>query len=240
VLTGLPNAGKSTLFNRMTGMDRAIQSAVAGTTRDEITAPLALPGGDVMLCDTAGLDEGGALPGDAVLHRAGQSAAARAVATADLVLVIVDGAHEQGDVPERLRPMLAGQRFELILNKADLCENRSVCGKISYFARVSGRTGEGVAELLDRLDEALFAGQVGRGGEAITMSTRQIESLRDAQSALKRARQFCGTGAGGVMDSRELLALELRHAVHALSLLFGEITTEDILGRIFARFCIGK
>jgi tRNA modification GTPase len=252
LLVGRPNAGKSSLLNGLTGFDRAIRSAVAGTTRDVLRVPLTVPGGEVMLADTAGIagDMGiqaansrSAIPGDDVSTLA-EAATRRAAATADLVIAVLDAADDPVAALQELRETLPKSQFVAALNKIDLvpaADRDSVISRINNAAclAVSASTGEGIAALRDRIGEAVFSGVHAHGADVLALSSRQRTSLDDAARALRRAAEILNKSAG-VMNQQELLAVEVRDAVSALSLLTGEVATEELLGRIFARFCIGK
>jgi tRNA modification GTPase len=243
VLAGLPNAGKSTLFNRLAGMDRAIQSAVAGTTRDVITAPLSLATGDIILCDTAGLcgfDRETASPAGVSLNDAIEAATRRALGTADLILIIVDAFDAPEQAMEFMSRQLDGRRYEMVLNKMDGADDYTPPASHRVLAEVSAASGEGVNELLARIDEILFTSAEKHGEQLISLTQRHRGALHDAREALTRASELIDIARVDQPVHTELLALEIRHAVHALSLLLGEVTTEDLLGRIFSRFCIGK
>jgi len=257
ILVGPPNAGKSTLFNRLTGMDRAIQSATAGTTRDVLRAPVGVPGGEFMLLDTAGLrvsapvqDDGERLSHKDIsdVGRLAEAQTHRFLASADLVLVVLDVTVETCPLVRSvasLRQTLSGKTFRIIGNKMDALAADQLSGVLSLLGSedevcaVSAVTGEGVSALRCGLGKTLFSGVSTHGAALLALSNRQRHALRDACDALTRAR--------GLMDETmqweactEVLALEIREAMNALSMLVGEVATEELLDRIFARFCIGK
>ncbi len=227
VLRGPANAGKSSLFNRLTrragAPDAALVSDVAGTTRDVVAASWQAPGvGEVRLLDTAG-DKETAGPVEA---RA-LAAAGEATASADLVLVVVDARD-----PAAAAPFLAaGRPTQVVLNKLDLLAEASVpAGALA----VSARTGAGVAALAAAVAAAIT-------GDApapeLLGSARQDALLRAARAALSRAhRQLTGTDPARA----ELAAADLGDALDALGQLTGALTTEDVLDRLFASFCVGK
>ncbi|MBI4581488.1 MAG: 50S ribosome-binding GTPase, partial [Planctomycetes bacterium] len=199
VLAGRPNAGKSTLFNRLTGMDRAIQSATAGTTRDVIAAPINLPGGEVMLCDTAGVfDARPAETSDPTLQERIDVATAGAIATADLVLLVIDALRHPADAFSAMSRRLEGRRFAVVLNKIDeLCREgagdvEAILPGVPVLDAVSARTGERVDHLQARMAELLFSDTDKRGSALLSLTHRQRESLMDALDALRRAREWCG------------------------------------------------
>ncbi len=242
VLTGPPNVGKSSLLNRLTGQDRAIPSDRAGTTRDVLTAVLALPGGEVVLCDTAGLGEDGT-PEDEPARLARQAALACA-ASADLVVRVADISERPLEALAAMGPTPAGARVLTLLNKSDRmpcgAERDALCARAGGALAVSARTGEGLATLRARLDAVLFReGAEGEARDGPALYARHRHALADALDAVCRARRAIGPDRAEIRHV-ELVALEVREALRSLSLLLGDVSTEDILGRIFARFCIGK
>lgn len=269
VLVGRPNAGKSTLFNRLTGIERAIASATAGTTRDVLCAPLALPGGQAMLTDVAGLAPESVPPGD--IAALAEEAARRAMATADVLVLVVDISDDPRATLDTLRPRLPREPDLVVAGKVDRLDVRTAATAVRSLetrtARpapshghgggkdepvrtaagqpsetviaVSALTGEGIETLRARLARLALVQSESHGAETLALSIRQRTALREAADALHRARGAMDASAE-INEVAELLAMELREAVHALSLLIGEVTTEDLLGRIFSSFCIGK
>ena len=243
MLIGPPNAGKSTLFNALTGMDRAIASATAGTTRDVLSAPVELPGGEVMLLDSAGLMTGETDP-DAVAMRA-EAATQRAMTSADLLLIVVDINDGPAQVLEELQKQVAGRPTLIVANKIDLVDAEQRAERVGRWRTeadvlpVSAVHGEGLAALRDSMGKRLLADVESHGSELLALSNRQRAALDEAADALKRVRDVCDDGTA-TCEHTELVALELREAVNALSLLVGEVTTEDLLSKVFANFCIGK
>jgi tRNA modification GTPase len=244
VLTGLANAGKSTLFNRLAGLDRAIQSATAGTTRDAITAPLRLPSGEVMLSDTAGVFAPSTECDDPLLMNEVAQATRRAMATADLILLVVDAASDVDHAIAIMGDRLAGRQFKIVLNKIDALPDGAdaLVDRLTahhLLAAVSARTAANIDGLIRAIDELLFRDTTQHGTALLSLSNRQRIAMRSACDALARAGDLLDCDECESVPS-ELLALEIRHAMHELSLLSGDVTTEDLLGRVFQRFCIGK
>lgn len=246
MLVGPPNAGKSTLFNRLTGMERAIASATAGTTRDVLAAPVSVPGGEVMLMDSAGLTTD--LGADGVVSPIEQMAwslTCRRLASADMLLLIVPLADLASDEPRRLRELLPARPTRVVANKIDLCppcrrrELLTAADTTTSVIPVSALTGEGLDLLRQAISESLCAAAESHAWDALALSNRQRNALGDALAALNRAGQLWASSSE-FADCAELLAIEIRDAIDALSSLTGEVTTEELLDRVFSRFCIGK
>lgn len=219
-IAGPPNAGKSTLLNRLARREAAIVSPHAGTTRDAIEVHLDLDGYPVTLIDTAGLRE----TPDPVEQEGVRRARARAAA-ADLVLWLCE-ADDVASTP----PELAGDApVWVVRNKIDLA-SMSVAGAGGF--AISAATGEGVDALVTAL--VGFARETFGGGEASLVSrARHRALLTEAAEALGRAGRRTGEGD-------EIVAEELRIAIHALGRLLGRVDVEEILDSIFREFCIGK
>lgn len=219
VLAGPPNAGKSSLFNALTG-GAALVSPQAGTTRDYLEARCDLGGGVACrLFDTAGIEPHASL-GPAMVEAQRLSLARRAEADLVVYCVAVD-ATETATPPADNRPWLA------VRTKSDLVPRPQRSG-------VSARTGEGLDVLRARVRERLEA--LADAPDAVTTSAARCrESLAAAGSALRRAEALAQRGG-----DEELLAVELRLALEALGEVVGAVYQEDLLDRLFARFCIGK
>ena len=209
-IVGRPNVGKSTLLNALAGRDAAITSEIAGTTRDVIEVRMDLRGLPVTLLDTAGMRDSD----DPVELIGVERAIARATA-ADLRVFLLDGT---GDVPM------------LVPGPGDIC----VRGKADMTGvGVSGRTGAGLDDLTDDIGARLSQ----RAGQAATINrARHLVSVKASLGALESARFEVTRGA----DRAEHAAEGLRLAIRALDRLIGRVDVEDVLGEIFARFCIGK
>ncbi len=212
-IVGAPNAGKSTLLNQLAGREAAITSEIAGTTRDVIEVRMEIAGLPVTFLDTAGLRDT-----DDRLEQAGIDRALMRAEAADLRLFLIDETAVPG-----LKP--TGDDL-VVFGKAD---TRSGV----YGLAVSGKTGEGVPELMARIGEILqerigSAGALVRERHRIAV-TSAIRSLAESRAEVVRD------------DSRvELAAEHLRQAVRALDALVGRVDVDDLLGEIFASFCIGK
>jgi tRNA modification GTPase len=221
VLVGRPNAGKSTLINALTGQPRAVVSSTAGTTRDVLTAELNLPHGRVLLTDVAGI-EAGTVHENRIADLM-QQHAQRALESADRVVLIHDAS-------ENIPPLVLTRSVDLfVFSKADLLPaSKTNTGEI----RVSAKTGAGMDELREAIDRLAF-GQEGRAG-TLALNSRHVAAVLEAREAIARATSCTNNAAA------ELIALELREALDVLGRVLGCVTPDDVLGRIFSTFCIGK
>ena len=227
-IVGRPNVGKSSLFNRLLGHERAIVTEHAGTTRDVIAERFSLHGVPVELVDTAGLRDAPAGPaGEIEAHGIARTRAT--MAEADLVLHVLDASAGRTEEDAETARMLAGRPCVVAWNKTDLAAVEEQAG-----VRVSARTGEGFDELRVALASALGAVPAG-SDTALVTNLRQHQALQATLEALQAA-------AAANRDSlpHELLLLDLHRALGGLDELTGTTTSEDILGLIFSTFCIGK
>jgi tRNA modification GTPase len=231
VIAGRPNAGKSSLLNRLAGYDAAIVTAIPGTTRDVVRVPVAVDGMPLHVLDTAGLRHAGD-----PIEEEGMRRARAEIERADRVLFVIDAAEDPA--AEAFREERARLPHDvpvtLVLNKCDLAASLEKSpGAAPPRVYVSALTGAGIEELRAHL-KGCMGFQTVEGG-AISARRRHLESLaRAREHAEEAARQLTERRAG------ELVAEELRAAQTALSEITGEFTSEDLLGRIFAGFCIGK
>jgi tRNA modification GTPase len=229
-IVGRPNAGKSSLFNRLLEQDRAIVTEIAGTTRDLVSETAAIDGIPVRFVDTAGIR-----PSQDLVETLGIERSYQAMADADLTLVVVDiSAACNEDLPLILR---AGQQGKHLVagNKCDLPRRVVEIVEIENALPVSALTGEGIAELRDAIVEALAPrGRLEQEGGFIT-SLRHEQLLKESREALEQARQAVGLGI-----PHEMLLLDLYAALRPIDAITGATTADDILNRIFSTFCIGK
>ena len=220
VLAGRPNAGKSSLFNAILGAGRALVTEIPGTTRDAIEASTEILGWPVRLADTAGLRQS-----DERLEQLGIEVSHRYLAAADLVLLCVEAGRELAPEEEdllRQRPAL------LVRSKGDLAPGEGLV--------VSVLTGEGLDRLRVVMVERLFGQGEGYADlEPMLSRERHRVALTRAADALAAAGQELGPGADPV-----LAAHQVRGAVAALDELIGLVHPDEVLGRVFNRFCVGK
>ena len=229
VIAGRPNAGKSSLLNYLAGHEAAIVTDIPGTTRDLLREHVSLDGMPLHLIDTAGLRESG----DAV-EQEGVRRAKREMQNADRVLLVVDGTRGLTLEDERiLKELPASLPVTLLFNKLDLGGGTPALEELVGHPRISlsAKTGAGMDLLRSHL-KAAAGFQQGEGG--FSARRRHLDALQRARQHLQAAAEQAQVGAG------ELLAEDLRLAQVALSEITGEFTSDDLLGKIFSSFCIGK
>jgi len=226
-IVGLPNAGKSSLFNRLLRQDRAIVTDIPGTTRDLVSESTEFAGIPVRLVDTAGVRDT-----REVIERLGIEKSFQAMSDADVTIVVVDGVLEQGrEVVELIDKAKKQGRYLVANNKCDLPEFNCAAGGYA----VSALTGRGITELRQAiLDLLIPMGELELQGGFIT-GVRQENLLREATGMLLKAR-----GAALQCLPHELLLLDLYCALQPLDAITGSTTADDILNKIFSTFCIGK
>lgn len=259
VLAGLPNAGKSTLFNRLTEQNKAIVSAIPGTTRDYLTCPLTMSGAqgqvEVDLIDTAGWEDAA----DLVMHRAQQLRSEQSSAC-DLVIWCSScgNTRDEHEQDRQCRQQLEAQQLPLlrVFTQCDTVRDASVgagCEAPSIMPtpvaqkdacrvddergdlRVSAMTGERIEDLRAEIVRRLLQTTSARGELLASTAARCRDSLKRATAALESALQAASRQHGD-----ELIAMDLRQCLHELGVISGEVYTDDILDHIFSRFCIGK
>ena len=223
VLMGPPNVGKSSLLNALLGSDRAIVSPIPGTTRDTVEESIELAGFPVRLIDTAGLR-----PSSEPIEQEGINRTRTAAEQADLVLALVD--RTQPKDPCESEWVRFNGKLLKILTKADL--------PVAYSGEghpVSAKTGEGLNSLRRAVAQRLAGNLLAPGSEEIAVNARHAEGLQKATEALATASSSLATRA-----APELVASDLRLALQSLESILGTGTSEDVLDRLFAQFCIGK
>ena len=227
-IAGATNAGKSSLFNLLLRQDRAMVSEAHGTTRDWLEGTMSLEGIPVRLIDTAGLRDA-----SDPLEIEGIRRAREVARAADLVLLIVDstaGGAERGE--EDLIGRLGEAGMVRAWNKVDLPDSRPAP---PGFLPVSALTGQGIEELVRAMVAAILGGAAGETDAPLIDSERQRDLIQRALEALGRFREDRRQGT-----PLDLLAVDLAEALDALGEITGEVTSEEILERMFSRFCVGK
>ncbi|MBU6155115.1 MAG: tRNA uridine-5-carboxymethylaminomethyl(34) synthesis GTPase MnmE [Bdellovibrionales bacterium] len=237
---GLPNAGKSSFFNALLGEDRSIVSDIAGTTRDVVREKINLRGksGQVTLrlSDTAGLRES-----SDVIEGIGIERSLRAAEESDIVVVVIDGLEPHF---ERVKAyldlvVLAGKAFVFVISKLDLLTNEArkelTDGVFHFFQQnayfISSNSLEGVRDVADGLAACAGLQLIRKPGEVVLTQMEHVRAVESSLEILARAM---------VASDLVLFANDVRHAMNALGPLIGETLPDDVLGKIFSDFCIGK
>lgn len=234
VVAGAPNVGKSSLFNALVGADRAIVTAVPGTTRDLVSERLLVDGHLVRLVDSAGLRAT-----SDVVEAEGIRRAAEAAEAADVVLLVLDGSRPLDADDRAVMAAVDRSRTVLVVNKSDLPRAwpADAVGAGEDIAIVSAQSGDGVAALARRLATRLARVDTGEEDLLVT-NRRQRALLADALASLDHATAEAAARGGSLPE--EFVLADVRVALAALEEVTGRRTREDVLADIFATFCIGK
>jgi tRNA modification GTPase len=229
-IIGTPNVGKSSLFNALLDVNRAIVTDMPGTTRDLLTERLDIRGFPASLVDTAGIR----VPTDAV-EEEGIARARQAAAVADVTLLVLDGSRPMSEADRALVEMAAARRI-IAINKADLPQRIESLPAGETPVAVSARTRAGIEAVVDRL-AMLLGGVEDDRDSPLVGNVRHIALLERARASLDRAIDALASGAA---SSEEFVLADLHDVDMQLQEITGRRTTEDLLRHIFERFCIGK
>ncbi len=231
---GRPNAGKSSLFNLLLRQERALVTPTAGTTRDYLSEWIDLDGFAVNLIDTAGLRVGGGK-----IERAGQESSKKVIIAADIVLWLVDivqrgwQKHLESDLEklDRKKTIILGNKLDLTKSPTEFPASLKTWQTIF----VSCRDNRGIARMKAELSSRINQQMPDLTSGLVVTSARHQQKLKAAARSLKTA-----WGKIDGDESPEIVAFDLRQAVASLEEITGRVYNEDILGKIFAKFCIGK
>lgn len=235
VIAGRPNAGKSSLMNALAGREAAIVTAIEGTTRDVLREHIHIDGMPLHIIDTAGLRDS---PDE--VEQIGIARAWDEIRQADRILLMVDATTTSETEPHQIWPdfidqLPASAPVTVIRNKVDLSDEPVglTDAPITPVVRLAAKSAEGLEALRDHLKQCMGYASTNEGG--FLARRRHLDALKRARTSLHQGRdQLAGYGAG------ELLAEDLRAAQNALGEITGTVTPDDLLGKIFSSFCIGK
>lgn len=243
VMAGRPNAGKSSLFNALVGIEKAIVTPHPGTTRDTLEATLDLKGIPLTLIDTAGLREIKTVDKEndpqQIIEQMGAEKALTEVRRADLTLLVVDASHPPGPEEHALAEAIMGRPFLLVENKSDLPRHPQTALQKHAAGAITCSALE--KKGLKELEEAITGFLLGMERENLATETPLVTNLRHLECLQEAAHALDATLAGLHKNlSPELIMVELYESLNALGRLVGLDVSEAVLGRIFSRFCIGK
>jgi tRNA modification GTPase len=231
-IVGRPNVGKSSLFNKLVGMNRAIVTEIAGTTRDSISETIGLGGIPISITDTAGIRVA-----NDTIEEIGIERTHQAIADSDLLVVVIDGSSDLSDEDLTIIAHAIRRRHVVAINKCDLVRNPGFENRLDASSKVvhlSALTGEG----LDELNAAILSPFGDVDSEAVGLlvtDSRHYDLLCRTQASLETSVELFSRSA-----SEEIVLVGLHSALQFLGEITGETTTDDILAEIFSTFCIGK
>ena len=230
-IVGRPNAGKSSLLNQLLGHERAIVSAIPGTTRDTIEETANIRGLPVIFVDTAGLRDAGD-----ELEKEGIRRSHEALSKAELILHVLDGSEPVTQADEQYLAEFGGRPRILVRNKSDLTALLVLPDEAGTpIVDVCCLSGKGLEVLKDAIKEKVWAGEIRAEMLQVMINARHQEALTRARNATMRTVEALRAG-----QPLELAAMDLRIATNAVGEIVGKTTTEDLLDAIFSQFCIGK
>ncbi len=231
-IVGRPNVGKSSVFNQLIGSERAIVTAIPGTTRDALYESASIAGIPVRLIDTAGIRET-----EDVVESLGITRSRTAIAEADIVLLILDNSQALSKDDHQLLEDIPGEHRIIALNKSDLAHHLEAEANENFKDAVvlSALTGAGFDELKARIFNQLSGDLSVERDDILVTDARQQQAIGAALAEAEAARRLIIEG-----ELEEIILLKLHGALTALGEVTGETLTDDILGQIFSTFCVGK
>ncbi len=235
VILGKPNAGKSSLMNRLTGQERAIVTEIAGTTRDTLEEQVQIGGIGFQMIDTAGIRN----TAD-VVEKIGVERAKQAAEEADLILYVVDASQSLDESDLEIISMIEQKKAIILLNKTDLepkltvkeLQNRCPSHPILM---ISAKTEEGMENLETTLQQMFLEGKISFNDEVYITNARHKECLDNSIKSIEKVLESIEAGL-----PEDFYTIDLMDAYSSLGLILGEAVEEDLVNRIFSKFCMGK
>ena len=234
VILGKPNAGKSSLLNLLIGENKAIVTDIAGTTRDVLEECITLSGISLKIIDTAGIRDT-----EDLVEQIGVDKAKEMGKEADLILYVVDSSVPLDENDEKIIEMMEGKQAIVLLNKTDLesvVEEEELKVKTGHFVLpISAKEETGIQDLVEKIKEMFFDGNITFNDEVYITNVRQKEALEEAYHSLELVEQSISMGM-----PEDFFSIDLMNAYEALGRILGEAVGEDLVNEIFSKFCTGK
>ena len=234
VILGKPNAGKSSLLNLLIGENKAIVTDIAGTTRDVLEECITLSGISLKIIDTAGIRDT-----EDLVEQIGVDKAKEMGKEADLILYVVDSSVPLDENDEKIIEMMEGKQAIVLLNKTDLesvVEEEELKVKTGHFVLpISAKEETGIQDLVEKIKEMFFDGNITFNDEVYITNVRQKEALEEAYHSLELVEQSISMGM-----PEDFFSIDLMNAYEALGRILGESVGEDLVNEIFSKFCTGK
>ena len=235
VILGKPNAGKSSLLNMMTGIDRAIVTDIPGTTRDVLKETIQLGGVALKLVDTAGIRRS-----DDIVEQIGVNMAKDEAAGADLILYVVDTSSMLDENDLEILSMVEGKKVIVLLNKSDLSDKKikredleKICSH--EIIETSALSGRGIERLKEKIKEMFFSGGLSFNDEVYITNVRHKKALEEAKVSLENVEEALRDGI-----PEDVYSIDIFGAIMTLDTIIGGDVSEDLVNTIFEKFCMGK
>ena len=228
-IIGKPNVGKSSLMNVLLKEDRAIVTEIAGTTRDTIEEYVSLKGISLRLVDTAGIRDT-----EDIVENIGVEKSKKALNDAELVLFLVDGSKELSNEDKTLYENIKNKNHIVIKNKIDLDEKELDIDD-ENIVRISDKTGDGITELEEKIEELFNLKNLESENELIITNIRHKDLINKAKTGLMKANNTVKDGL-----PVDMISINIQEAIKDLCEILGESISDDVLNRIFEKFCVGK
>ena len=235
VIVGKPNVGKSSLLNWLLEEDRAIVTDIPGTTRDTVEEYLNIDGIPIKIVDTAGIRE----TGD-VVEKMGVEKSKAYAETADLVIMMLDGSRPLEEEDKEILSFIRGKKTIVLLNKVDLAQKLSLEELAEYVPQeqilfISVKENDGFDALLDALKNMFLDGHTATAEDAMLGNTRHKDALYRAKEAMEHCMETIT-----MRMPEDFISMDLQDANRALGEITGDTSDEEIIDRIFTKFCLGK
>lgn len=234
VIVGRPNAGKSSVLNMLLGVDRAIVTEVAGTTRDTLEELVNIDGITLNIVDTAGIHDT-----EDIVEQIGVDKAMKTISDADLILYIVDGTRDLDQNDDKIMASITGKKIITLINKNDqilVVDKLGITSKINTeILEISAKEGTGKQELHDLLKSMFFDQKLSYNDELYITNVRHKALLYEAKQSLEKVLESISLGMG-----EDFFTIDLMSAYASLGKIIGEELEDDLVNKIFSEFCMGK